>query len=238
MLNVDPQLGPLANNGGSTQTHLPLPTSPAIDMGDPAFSSPPTYDQRGFAFARVVDGRVDIGAVESSAVSADFDLDGDVDGHDFLTWQRGFGTSPNATHSQGDADIDGSVAAADLAIWQLQYGTTPIAISAPTLGDLAAQAIDEADEANDSEHAAPRVERATNAVLIDAAMALNLRESQTEEKDTVIIDQVAFEAAFALVAETNESTSSENRVHELAATQTAAREASESEEAWFVGRAS
>ncbi|MEM8864125.1 MAG: choice-of-anchor Q domain-containing protein, partial [Planctomycetota bacterium] len=35
LLNVDPLLGPLADNGGPTQTHALLPGSPALDAGDP-----------------------------------------------------------------------------------------------------------------------------------------------------------------------------------------------------------
>lgn len=53
-------LGPLANNGGPTRTHLPLVGSQAIDTGNPAVSAPAT-DQRGLA--RIV-GVIDIGAVE------------------------------------------------------------------------------------------------------------------------------------------------------------------------------
>ena len=60
---TDAGLGPLANNGGPTQTRLPVAGSPAIDLGDPGFTVPAT-DQRGTGFARVVNGRVDIGAVE------------------------------------------------------------------------------------------------------------------------------------------------------------------------------
>ncbi len=63
-LNGNPQLGPLANNGGPTQTHRPLPGSTAIDAGDPAFASPPDADQRGFA--RVAGPRLDMGAVETN----------------------------------------------------------------------------------------------------------------------------------------------------------------------------
>jgi hypothetical protein len=54
--------------------------------------------------------------------SADFDDDGDIDGADFLTWQRGLGTTGTATPSQGDANNDGSVTADDLAIWKAQFG--------------------------------------------------------------------------------------------------------------------
>jgi hypothetical protein len=54
---------------------------------------------------------------------ADFDMDCDVDGGDFLTWQRGLGISSGATKSQGDANGDGAVNAADLALWRSQFGT-------------------------------------------------------------------------------------------------------------------
>ena len=71
LLNVAPQLGALANNGGSTLTMLPLAGSPLINAGDPAFSGLAT-DQRGAGFPRIVNGRVDIGAVEfgTGAVAA------------------------------------------------------------------------------------------------------------------------------------------------------------------------
>jgi hypothetical protein len=64
-LETDPLLGSLANNGGTggMATRLPLAGSPAIDLGDPAYSGP-TLDERGTGFARILGGRVDIGAVE------------------------------------------------------------------------------------------------------------------------------------------------------------------------------
>jgi len=54
--------------------------------------------------------------------SGDFDADGDVDGADFLTWQRGFGTPSGATAGNGDADADGDVDADDLLVWEQQLG--------------------------------------------------------------------------------------------------------------------
>ncbi len=63
-------------------------------------------------------------------VSADFDGDGDVDGDDFLAWQRGAGTTANATPADGDANIDGAVNDEDLAVWELQFGTVPPVITA------------------------------------------------------------------------------------------------------------
>jgi len=61
-INTDPLLGPLQDNGGQTFTHALLPGSPAIDAGDPSFTPPPFYDQRGCPFARVFNGRIDVGS--------------------------------------------------------------------------------------------------------------------------------------------------------------------------------
>src|SRR6266550_4087180 len=63
-INADPMLGPLQDNGGPTFTHTLLPGSPAIDAGDPSFTPPPIFDQRGPGFDRVVGGRIDIGSFE------------------------------------------------------------------------------------------------------------------------------------------------------------------------------
>lgn len=57
---TDPQLGPLANNGGPTQTQRPAPSSPVVNAADPAATT--TVDQRGQT--RPYAGRSDMGAVE------------------------------------------------------------------------------------------------------------------------------------------------------------------------------
>jgi len=64
-INTDPLLGPLQDNGGPTFTHALLPGSPAIDTGDPNFTGPPSSDQRGARFRRVLNGRIDIGSFET-----------------------------------------------------------------------------------------------------------------------------------------------------------------------------
>jgi len=78
---ADPRLGPLANNGGPTQTHSLLSNSPALDAADNCVTEVThcgepnlpqlTTDQRGAGFNRMVDGpdanttaTVDIGAYE------------------------------------------------------------------------------------------------------------------------------------------------------------------------------
>ncbi len=59
LVNTDPLLGPLRFNGGPTQTHQPLTTSPALNAIPDGC---PASDQRGFV--RPVAGLCDIGAVE------------------------------------------------------------------------------------------------------------------------------------------------------------------------------
>jgi hypothetical protein len=147
LMEVDPNLAPLADYGGpdlpggeTLLTHALLAGSPAIDAGDYALNSYPDidgnslfFDERGNPFDRVFDwpdgnlGRIDIGAYERQFVDpgngdADFDEDDDVDGIDFLIWQRGLGIASGALHGQGDADFDGDVDVDDLFIWRLQFG--------------------------------------------------------------------------------------------------------------------
>ena len=62
----NPQLGALANNGGSTATMVPLPGSPVIDAI--ACTSAPATDQRGVVRPQGV--QCDIGAVEATPMEA------------------------------------------------------------------------------------------------------------------------------------------------------------------------
>jgi hypothetical protein len=59
---IDLQLGPLANNGGPTLTHMPAANSPLINHGRNPYLL--RFDQRGHPFRRVVGLQADIGAVE------------------------------------------------------------------------------------------------------------------------------------------------------------------------------
>jgi len=59
----DPHLGPLADNGGKTQTHALLAGSPAIDA-IPAVSCTVATDQRGVTRPQLAGGACDIGAYE------------------------------------------------------------------------------------------------------------------------------------------------------------------------------
>ena len=62
LFDLPANLGPLADNGGPTQTHDLLTGSAALNAGDAAFAGDPTTDQRGLP--RVANARIDIGAVE------------------------------------------------------------------------------------------------------------------------------------------------------------------------------
>ncbi len=61
---IDPKLGPLADNGGPTETCALLVGSPAIDTGsNPANLA---YDQRGSGYPRVLGAQADMGAYEAA----------------------------------------------------------------------------------------------------------------------------------------------------------------------------
>lgn len=119
---LDPGLEELADNGGPTRTHALKEDSQAINRGNPSAvagsNGVPEFDQRGEA--RIKNGRIDIGAFESdftsSTLPGDFNGDGQVNGRDFLAWQRG--QSPN------------SGSASDLADWRANYGTSGSLVAA------------------------------------------------------------------------------------------------------------
>jgi len=82
-LSGDPMLGPLADNGGPTQTHALLPGSPAIDAGDAAtcIASPVSgKDQRGVK--RPQGAGCDIGAFELDTTAPTLTLEQAFDQED------------------------------------------------------------------------------------------------------------------------------------------------------------
>jgi hypothetical protein len=69
---LDARLGPLADNGGQTQTHALLLGSPAINAGNNSLAVAPNgaplkNDQRGAGFPRIIGGTVDMGSFEFQA---------------------------------------------------------------------------------------------------------------------------------------------------------------------------
>jgi hypothetical protein len=64
---IDPDLGPLQDNGGPTPTHALLAASPAINHGDPALQF--SLDQRGTVrFHSGANPPVDIGAFDANSI--------------------------------------------------------------------------------------------------------------------------------------------------------------------------
>ncbi len=171
LLNLDPQLGPLSG-GGTTKTHAPLPGSPIIDAGNPSIVGAPSTDQRGASFSRIASGDgsgaavIDMGSHELQAPAlADFDSDGDVDGADFLDWQRNVGTTAAAVRSDGNADDDTDVDNHDLAVWVVQFGD----VGLPTLA-----ASQELSTSSSSQSA-----------LVDLAIAVELGSVVSDSADFV-----------------------------------------------------
>lgn len=74
---------------------------------------------------------------------ADADGNGQVEGADFLSWQRGAGTSQSGLPADGDFDFNQAVDDGDLTLWQQQYGaaTTAVVVAEPVSAALAAAAL-------------------------------------------------------------------------------------------------
>ena len=67
---------------------------------------------------------------------ADFDGDGDIDGADFLAWQRGLGGAGTAK-ADGNANGDAAVDGLDLAVWETQFGTSSVSLNAASVPEPA-----------------------------------------------------------------------------------------------------
>ena len=120
LLNLDPRLGPLTDNGGPTETHAPFPSSLAIDGGDPfamaGVGNIPAYDQRGMPFGRVEDGNnsgssvIDLGAIEVQPPGPVCDFDGingcDIADIDALIMEIVAGTNNLLYDLSGDGIVD------------------------------------------------------------------------------------------------------------------------------------
>ncbi|MEM8679586.1 MAG: choice-of-anchor Q domain-containing protein [Planctomycetota bacterium] len=120
MTPLSPLLGPLAENGGPTQTHATQPGSPAIDAGDEDFQLLPLFDQRGSAYPRVAGRWIDVGAFENQSLPYVCDLNNDLqcDGDDIDLLQENIVTG--TTDLWFDLNRDGEVNAADQAEWLAQ----------------------------------------------------------------------------------------------------------------------
>jgi hypothetical protein len=111
------QIGEVKSLGSTT-----LAPSASFDLG--AIFNPAAARNLNFEFLLSGELVATVGAVVYEAgADADFDNDNDVDGNDFLRWQRGVGTNSGATNAQGDANGDGAVNGADLTLWRSRFGS-------------------------------------------------------------------------------------------------------------------
>ena len=128
-LSVYSQAGTLVTSASETfppRTSLTVHSQVRLN-GTPTSPSSVTIFQQSFS---------------ATPLPSDFDLDGDVDGADFLVWQRGIGPPPKL-RTQGDADGDEDVDNDDLLRLRMQFGQGPApvrAIPEPCGGTLAAAA--------------------------------------------------------------------------------------------------
>lgn len=100
---ADPGLGPLASNGGPTQTHALLPGSPAIDAGNNSLA-PGSADQRGTPFLRTAGGVADIGAFEAQTLNLVVDTDVDEDDGDIRPGDLSLREALNLTNANPGPD--------------------------------------------------------------------------------------------------------------------------------------
>src|SRR5262249_5168737 len=87
------------------------------------------------------DGVVNVSDVQSLVTQfartqpGDFNLDGVVDGADYVLIRKSGNIASGATYAQGDADFDGDVDAADMAVFRSHFGFVRQAL-APGSGSL------------------------------------------------------------------------------------------------------
>ncbi len=90
---------------------------PALVPSVPMYANFTRYSNPSASF------EIDFINVGTSATTAgDYDRDGDVDGKDFLGWQRQFGDNVAPPGSGADGNSDGTVNTADYVVWQDNFG--------------------------------------------------------------------------------------------------------------------
>ena len=117
---------------------LALPEARLTEGGVVAFANATAYKSYKVIFPTVKDATAansmqisGLQLFDSSVLSdPDFNGDGEVDGQDFLVWQRGFGLTGQTNNDNGDADGNGIVNAADLALWRTGFGAAVAAVGA------------------------------------------------------------------------------------------------------------
>ena len=99
-------------------------------------------------------GRFDAFAAANTTLATlgDFDRDQDVDGSDFLAWQRGFGSTASPVGSGADGDLSGDVGAGDLAVWESNFGHGAAAASSSSQSGGSGQNFSSGVDGNDADN--------------------------------------------------------------------------------------
>ncbi len=140
----DPQLAPLALNGGPTFTHALLIDSPAIDHGSNPLNL--ATDQRGDIYSRVIGGANDIGAFEAQtvvvpALLGDYNKNNFVDAGDYVVWRKTKGANtPQYTGADGNGNsiIDD----ADYGVWRGNFGASPPAAGTAEIAQISSDFVE------------------------------------------------------------------------------------------------
>jgi hypothetical protein len=133
-------------SGFAWQPGQEKPATPQLSATDTTFAS----GKAGIAYDEDDDNTIgvfrsvaaqDTPFVIIDVIPGDYDLDDDVDGNDFLVWQRDLGST---TKFDADGSNNGVVDAADLNIWKLQFppaGAAASAVPEPMAAGLAMMAL-------------------------------------------------------------------------------------------------
>jgi hypothetical protein len=123
---LDMSLG--AGAGSGSHTHGTFGSASAkVSMRASGFEI--VKSAEGGGSSELVEGTItsetDVAYSSLPFANADFDLDGDVDGNDFLVWQANYPTASGAMRSEGNANVgaDGATDALDLEAWKAQFGS-------------------------------------------------------------------------------------------------------------------
>ncbi len=134
-------------SGTLVGTNIGVGETDNIFMSTTSVSGSSTYGAVGFLIGgplnvdQVLFTGIDVSVIPFAPPEedADFDGDGDVDGADFLTWQRNNGLPGD--QPDGDADGDSFVDGDDLAIWRSEFGMPQSIVAAQAIPEPGALAL-------------------------------------------------------------------------------------------------
>jgi hypothetical protein len=112
----------LRMRGQSSNASVKFRWDKTLKLDSITFPDGSTPEEHGFAI--VFESGVTSPNLRLDLSAADFDLDGGVDGNDFLRWQRGLGIDSDALRIDGDADDNEMVDGTDLIAWQSEFGSS------------------------------------------------------------------------------------------------------------------